>query len=182
MGNNHFNVDKSKAVLLYIAKQLGKVDLHKLFKILYFAEKKHLSIYGRLIVNDTYFAMKNGPVPSYIYDILKAIKGQGLVLKEVHDSFSAAFEYLDNNTIIAKEDPNMDYLSQSAISCLTESIFENKDLCFNTLSDKSHDIAWNNPRPDNSMDMYKIALAADANIEMLKYISEVEENRNLEFV
>lgn len=126
--------------------------------------------------------MKNGPVPSYIYDILKAIKGQGLVIPEVQKSFSDAFEYLDNNTIIAKEAPNMDYLSKSAISCLTESIVENKGLCFNTLTHKSHDNAWNNPNRDNSMDLYKIASAAEADSEMLKYISEVEENRNLEFV
>jgi uncharacterized phage-associated protein len=40
---------------------------------MYFADRKHLEKYGRFICGDSYVAMKHGPVPSEIYDILKAV-------------------------------------------------------------------------------------------------------------
>ena len=49
--------------------------MHKLCKILYFADQRHLSLYGRSITGDTYIAMQYGPVPSNVDDILKAVRG-----------------------------------------------------------------------------------------------------------
>ena len=46
-----FDIDKSKAInsMLFVLNQLGaeKSDANKVFKILYFAEQKHLVNYGR---------------------------------------------------------------------------------------------------------------------------------------
>lgn len=69
-----FNRDKAIATVLFIAEKLIKrygkngADLHKIFKILYFADQKHLAKYGRPIVGDFYVAMREGGVPSKIYD------------------------------------------------------------------------------------------------------------------
>jgi len=76
-----FDIEKVKAVLLYILSKIGKTELIRLFKILYFAERKHLAKWGNLIVNDTYIAMKNGPVPAIIYDLFKCVRGDGLQYK-----------------------------------------------------------------------------------------------------
>lgn len=66
-------------LLLYILQKLGgRSDIHKLFKILYFAEQKHLVRYGTAISQDHYHAMKNGPVPSIAYDIYKSVKDGGV--------------------------------------------------------------------------------------------------------
>lgn len=71
-----FKYDKAVNSLLYSLHQLGgKTDMHKLCKILYFADQRHLSQYGRSITGDTYIAMKFGPVPSCVDDILKALRG-----------------------------------------------------------------------------------------------------------
>jgi uncharacterized phage-associated protein len=72
-----FDIETAKAVMLYISRELGKADLIRLFKMLYFAERNHLAKWGDLIVNDIYVAMKNGPVPSIIYDLFKGIRGDG---------------------------------------------------------------------------------------------------------
>ena len=48
-----FDIDKSKAInsILFVLNELGdkKSDAHKVFKILYFADQKHLVTYGRPI-------------------------------------------------------------------------------------------------------------------------------------
>ena len=61
------------ALLFWPFQSLGdKSDMHKLCKILYFADQRHLSLYGRSITGDTYIAMQYGPVPSNVDDILKS--------------------------------------------------------------------------------------------------------------
>ena len=62
------------AILYALAVLDKKMDMHKLCKILYFADQKHLSLYGRSITGDTYIAMEYGPVPSNVDDILKEYK------------------------------------------------------------------------------------------------------------
>lgn len=57
---------KLKAAVLYIIKQCGTIDYFHLFKILYFADREHYAVYGRRLVNDTFCALKNGPVPSFV--------------------------------------------------------------------------------------------------------------------
>jgi uncharacterized phage-associated protein len=76
-----FQFDEKKAIaaILYILKKVSdqgaKSDLHKLFKILYFAEREHLATWGRPITGDFFIAMQYGPVPSHIYDMIKSVKG-----------------------------------------------------------------------------------------------------------
>ena len=64
-----FNPEKSLQAVLYVANRLERKDFHKIFKVLYFADREHLTKYGRPITGDTYVAMEYGPVPSMIYDI-----------------------------------------------------------------------------------------------------------------
>jgi hypothetical protein len=38
-----FNLEKSLQVVLYVANRLRRKDFHKIFKIIYFADREHLS-------------------------------------------------------------------------------------------------------------------------------------------
>ena len=69
--------DKTKALnaLLYVANRVQRKDFHKIFKIIYFADRQHLAEWGRPITGDTYIAMDAGPVPSRMYDMLKIVRG-----------------------------------------------------------------------------------------------------------
>lgn len=61
-------IEKIKAVILYIMQNFpAGVDYIKLFKILYFAQRDHLAKYGKVIVDDSFRALKHGPVPTYTY-------------------------------------------------------------------------------------------------------------------
>ena len=60
--NNKFNLNTTKMLnsILFVLDGLGgKCDFHKIFKILYFADQKHLTYYGVPITGDFYIAMKH---------------------------------------------------------------------------------------------------------------------------
>ena len=163
--------------LLYIIQKLDGIgDFHKVFKILYFADQKHLAKYGSPISEDTYIAMTNGPVPSMAYDILKSLRGQGLLATH-KAQFSPYFELQKSFIVKAKMRPDLDYLSESEMQCLDESIEENRSLGFLELTEKSHDAAWNNALTDGEIDLLDIAAAGGAQHEMIEYIKENLENQ-----
>jgi hypothetical protein len=66
-------VDKHKVVeaILFLLENFVGFSQYDIVKTLFLADKSHLQKYGRPITFDTYFAMENGPVPSFAYDILK---------------------------------------------------------------------------------------------------------------
>lgn len=174
----NLELEKTKAVLLYIVNNIEDANLLKVFKILYFAEQKHLKLYGNLIVSDNYIAMKNGPVPSLIYDLFKEVRGDR-EKTERNKSFYTAFIIKDKSNLFANEKEDLEYLSPSNISCIDESILENKNLTFDELSLKSHDLAWDAAQKDDEMNFIDIAKAGGANEEMLKYISECLSHKEL---
>ena len=174
------NIEKAKATILYITKQLDNADFLKVFKILYFAEREHLATYGGPIVGDIYIAMRRGPVPSFIYDALKYLRGEGCY-NPAYDSFIRALAITDHFHLIANENPDLEELSRSEILCLDKSILENKYIDFEPLSEKSHDLAWNEASCDDEMDYLKIAKAGGASDTILKYIEESRENYNIVF-
>ena len=176
-----YDIDKTAATLQFILRELGgKTDIHKLFKILYFAESNHLSKYGSPIIGDRYIAMPNGPVPSTTYDILKAIRGDSIFagdLMNLSHLFAFSSGYVN---YLLKDAGNFDtdIFAESELDSLKRSINENRNLDFNALTMKSHDKAWELSQ-DDEMDILEIAKVAGANEEMLKYISLNIENQRL---
>jgi uncharacterized phage-associated protein len=171
-------ISSSVHTMLFVLEKLGgKADFHKIFKIMYFANQKHLARYGSLFNEDQFIAMKNGPVPSMSYDILKALRGQGLHSSD-KERFEGYFKLLDYFTVEAKTNSDLEELSESAIGCLMESISENEKIDYDGLTAKSHDAAWDNTNRDGDMSIEDIAKAGGANNEMVKYIYTTLENHN----
>ena len=177
---NTFQIDipKLKSVVLYIIERLGEVDFHKAFKIMYFADREHLAKYGRQITGDVYIAMKYGPVPSFTYDVFKAIRGDGYYSKELKTLYGS-FEIIGDSVVKGMGKADMDELSVSDLECLNKAIEENKELTFPQLSKKSHDGAYNAVQRDESLNLIDIATAGHANEEMIQYIRETQENRHI---
>ncbi|MBM3142749.1 MAG: DUF4065 domain-containing protein [Chloroflexi bacterium] len=70
-----FNFDHKKATQalnLFAIKEGGIINKMKALKLVYLADRYHLRKYGRLITNDVYFALDNGPVASGVRDIVEA--------------------------------------------------------------------------------------------------------------
>ena len=169
---SNFNLHKEKAVnsLLFVVKNLKKADTHKIYKILYFADQKHLLKYGRPILGDTYVKMEYGPVPSFVKNVVdENIEGLEEVVAKYHRYF-----------VKALIEPNLEYLSESELACLKEAIEENKNLDFPQLTAKSHDYAYN--KAVWNIDYIDMAKAVGADENLLKYINTQKINDNLELI
>ena len=177
-----FITDKDKAVhaALYVLKQIGNADYHKVFKILYFAEQFHLKSYGRPLTGDSYQAMLYGPVPSFLYDVFKAAEKGNSPFGEATERSGAFAVYRSGKTPLVKAlaEPDMDELSASDLEVLDQSISENGGLKFDELVKKSHDTAWDKAEQNEDIEMsyLDIAEAAGTSKEMLSYISLQAEN------
>ena len=174
---------KLKAVTLYILKQCGgELDFIHLFKILYFAERRHYATYGKHLVADTFCAMERGPVPSFLYDAVKVTTGfsrctDTSTLRLISSALAPVGGECCHYIVRALEDPDMDELSRAAIVSLNKSISENQHKDARQLSTESHDKAWEeawNNKHASPMNSISIAKAGGAKDGFASYIAEQE--------
>jgi uncharacterized phage-associated protein len=65
-----FNHKKAVHTLAYLAqKEGGVINKMKAFKLIWLSDRLHLRKYGRPILNDVYFALPKGPIPSSTKDL-----------------------------------------------------------------------------------------------------------------
>lgn len=166
-----FKTEKAINSVLYIAKNLKRKDFHKIFKILYFSDRNHLSKYTRTITGDTYIAMKDGPVPSNIYDIFKAMRGDGFFAKNV-EQFKEYFKVVNHNFIEPLKEADLDYLSQSDKEELDNSLKLYGDLSWDEIREKSHDYAWRNTAPDYPITIDNLLLEQGEEQEYITFVKQ----------
>jgi len=168
------NFEESKALnaVLLISHKLKRKDFHKIFKILYFADRDHIAEYGRSITGDTYIAMIDGPVPSKIYDIFKSVRGDGYFRD--NGTFSPFFSVENWDLIAPKKEPNLKALSKTDIECIDHALREYGDLTWDEVREKSHDYAWRNTALNTPISLDNLILET-GNEE--SYIDYIKENR-----
>lgn len=171
----NFNITKALCSIAYVLKTINeRADFHKLFKIIYFADKKHLVDYGVPITGDLFIAMENGPVPSNIYDFFKSIRQASALEKNIFNEF---FSVEGRFHISLKTTPDFSYLSKSDIECLDFSITENNELNFKTLTTKSHDGAYKMADLNNEISFIEMAKDGGADEKTINYIKSIAENQ-----
>lgn len=171
MAINTFNKDAALESVLYVAEHIGgRKDMHKIFKTLYFADREHLSRYGRSITGDSYIAMEYGPVPSFINDIFKAVRGNSFFSGR-SDDLQGYFHFVNNYVIEPDRKPDMDYLSDTDVECLDFAISKCKGKSFKELTKMSHDLAWSNTQKDRKMSVKDILRENGDTEEYAEYIS-----------
>ena len=159
--------------VLYVAKRLQHPSFHTISKVLYFADKEHLSRYGSLLTGDTYVAMRYGPVPSATYNLLKAAAGrrEALIPSEWYDLVKGALTVEGEHRVRARRDARADLISASQRECLDTSIRENGRLGFQKLVDKSHDGAWRSADQNEIIELAAIAKTLPNAKEVLAYLA-----------
>jgi len=133
MANITFQFNQTKAVeaILYLAQKVSDSDIYGICKLLYLVDKTSLEKYGRFIFGESYFAMKEGPTPSNVYDLLKqAAKTPVYGLK------------VEGNQVIPLRNPDLDYLSESDIECLDQIISVYGKVPYWRRARDAHDDAW----------------------------------------
>ena len=152
-----FNIEKSLQAILYVAGKNKSKDFHKIFKILYFADREHVSKYGRFITGDTYIRMEYGPVPSAIYDLVK------------NNYYPTIFD-IKGYSVIPKSNANTSLLSVSDMKELDESIKKYGNLDMGVLTELSHGYAWNSASKHGYISVEDILKEAGVDAEYADYI------------
>lgn len=171
-----FDYKQLVEMVLYILCKTDGLDDYHVFKILYFAELKHLKKWGGSIVPDDFYALPYGPVPTRLFDAVKQLN---------KTPYSDLDRELASAVHLAGQDARMvllpnrkyddRYLSRSAIEVLDASIDENAKLTFGELKNKSHDAAWQEAasRPGNKrMSILSMARVVNDDDDFLQYVQE----------
>ncbi|MGB7338928.1 MAG: Panacea domain-containing protein [Phototrophicaceae bacterium] len=129
-----FDLQKALEAIIYLAnKTQEQPTFMRVVKLMYLADKTSLEQYGRFISGDTYYAMKDGPVPTHTYDILKDTESNDKGFEVIHRNYP---------TIKVHRDANLDYLSESDTICLDKTLAAFDHHPTWRLREISHDEAW----------------------------------------
>lgn len=168
-----------KAVLLYILTHSDDEnrDVYSIVKAAYYAQQSHLAKYGTPLFKDCICALPFGPVPSNIYNILKMSRGDfGAAGRHDLDDMRQASESIafDNETFSAKEEPDMDFLSQSDVECLDGGIKKVAGMSFDQIKHDTHGKEWRRACkvPRKEMSVLNIAKEGNASEGALQYLRD----------
>lgn len=138
-----FDFPKTLAAITYIASQnVPELTVYKTLKIIFLSDKYHLVRYGRPITGDAYSALKDGPVPSTIYNLLKEIRKSPYTqyAKTLSENIEVDKNY-EYPRLRAKKAYDADELSKSDIEALSSSIRDFGKLGYFELRDLAHEMA-----------------------------------------
>lgn len=128
----------AEAALSLLNLHGGSMDLLKLVKLVFLADREHLARYGRPIIGGKYVAMKHGPVPSVFYNWIDGCK----ILEDKDIDVS-------ENTVSGKRTPNTYYLSETDVETINDTFDKYGHMSTSQLWRMVHDLnAWKKNYPD----------------------------------
>lgn len=166
-----FDHKKALEVMLYIAGRIQNPGFHNISKILYFADRQHLQNFGRFICGDRYIAMQHGPVPSDIYDILKALR-HGNEGQPHYGEFRRALKVFGNYKLQPLRDANLELLSDSDRHCMDASIEKYGPMSFGQLTNVSHDEAYESADFNDEINIEVIARTLADGEEIVQHLRD----------
>src|SRR5712691_1862004 len=168
-----FDPERALELVLYVANELRYPTLHSVSKVVYFADREHLSRYGSLLSGDNYVAMRHGPVPSSIYNLLKAAAGrqEPLIPAEFYELVRQSLKVEDRSRVQPLRKANLELLSASQRECLDVSIKTKGRLSFERLT-KGNDAAWKSVGEKDLIEVSAIAKTLPNAKQVLAYLEE----------
>jgi uncharacterized phage-associated protein len=155
-----FDAQKAIEAILYVTRRVPDPSFHRIAKLLYFADKHKLAAHGGLVIADEYVAMKHGPVPSAVYDLLKSARGDGM--HHAAENARSAFQVVDRCRVAALREANVKYFSKADLESLDFAVREFGALPFDELTRLSHDSAWQSADENEFMRLEDVARATSA--------------------
>ena len=125
---------KITQIVNYIARHYSDgIPKLKLVKLVWAADRYHLRKYSRLVTEDDYFAMKNGPVASCVKDVVEFSTNEFSNLEENDLLYIKQYIKNENGVVSSVSLPDEDYLSETDVEAL--------DFALNTFGKMSeHDL------------------------------------------
>jgi hypothetical protein len=128
------NVSKALEVVLWIASRSPGMDIYHVVKASFFADKYHVSKFGRPICGDSYAAAPWGPLPQVIYNLLRHDPIEMIALESNGD---LPFR-IEKHRVYAEREANQRRLSQSDIEALEHGVSHVRDMSFDELYRETH--------------------------------------------
>lgn len=124
-----YDIEKLIDILILLVNNKQQLCKLRIAKLLYFIDKYHIRKYGRFVLNDRYYRLPLGPVPSlslnYINDFFKPeIRISGMkVEKNPLEGYFSADKYRNNDVLKLKnKDVNLNSLSDSELEAVDQVI------------------------------------------------------------
>ncbi len=105
-----------QAINFFAKKEGGEIDKLKVIKLIWLSDRLHLRQYGRPIVNDTYVAMKLGPVGSAVKDLTEASDFLPSEERQHLEKFLQV--HVKKNSVSSLKDVDTDVLSETDLEAL----------------------------------------------------------------
>ena len=128
--------NKALEVVLYVLSK-GCTNLYNVLKVIYYADKEHIRLTGNTMYKEQYIAMQKGPVPSCAYDIIKSVRGDGIVTFDGLDE-KEAFKFVSKNNMCNLRNYNEDFFSVIDYKCLDDAISSYGSTSMDELTRISH--------------------------------------------
>lgn len=161
----NFTFDEEKFVqtlALLASKDLPELTTLKVAKLLFLADKKHFTTYGRPILGDRYVGMKNGPCPSAALRVMNGAVKEDSLPAPVR-TLIGKFLKVDptrgaNAVFVPRREPDLEVFSRSELRILEEVIREHGQKTGRQLVDETHEdpaykMAWAKRGSAKSADM-----------------------------
>ncbi len=158
-----FNVRKAAQVAAFFAlSEGGSINVLKLVKLIYLADRKFLELYDAPILYDHLVSMPHGPVNSWTYNYIQGEEES----RENWDTFVT--DRANHNISIAGSDISLDALdelSRAEVRVLTETAAKYKNYTGFQLRDLTHQICpeWEDPSGSSATIPY---------VRILKYLNK----------
>jgi len=188
---NNYDVKKiANALIFFIDSDVKNLGITKLMKLFFYADKYHLEAYGKPIFNHTYQKLPRGPVPTWLYSIIRtAVSGfwdydfESEV--EVFNHYIGAGEIVNGKyiqiTFSKKQDFDSKFFSKSQLKILEKVANEFKDITANKISEKSHTTrAWQSVG-DNEQISYASMIDDSCVSSYVNYIQNEKNNFSKSF-
>jgi uncharacterized phage-associated protein len=135
-----FKPEKAAEAILYLINRLPGTKRSRFFinKLFFYADLRHLEEYSRYIAGDFYEALKDGPIPSGAYNLLKEIAGENVHTFDI--DYGKSFRCSTKGVFFDPlREADLDMLSRSDIECLDYALAEFGHLSKHELWNVSHD-------------------------------------------
>ena len=183
-----FDVEKLVASLYFFASKTKGIDKLKAAKLLYYADKYHLTRYGRPILGDVYFRLDYGPVPSLSLDIInEAISPYKLTIPQENLELLKTYLKIEKDkphpTFEVKKHHDLDVLSESEVEALEETLKHYGRYTGPELIRLTHrEPAWKKTEKNREID-YRLFFEGDKNASpaALEYLESLREDMDLIF-
>lgn len=188
-----FDEEKFVQALAFLAeKKLPELTTLKVAKLLFLADKKHFSTYGRPILGDRYVGMKNGPCPSAALTLMNGavkVKNSPPIpapfrpVKTLIDEFLTVDSTQGKNPVfVPRRRADLSVFSRSELRILEAVIAEHgkktgRQLVNETHKDPAYTVSWEKRGSADSAEMpYELFLEGNSpEVEKLRKLVEVEQ-------